>query len=55
MFIFILLILLYIFVIIFTVYIYTKIVEIEEDINTLYDSYSESIEKIIKSRGVYKC
>lgn len=45
---FLLLILLYFYNIIFSVYVFTKLVENDKDINILYDNYSKFIEKVYK-------
>jgi len=52
---FIIVILLYIYTIFATLYIFTKIVNIEHDIDTLYDSYSKAIENMIKEGAKRKC
>lgn len=47
---FFLFILLFLILVCFTVYFYTKIVELEDDIETLYSSYSKVLDNMIKQK-----
>lgn len=50
---FLILIILCFYNVFFTVYVFTKLIENDKDINTLYDNYSKSMEISIKE-GVNK-
>lgn len=52
---FIMIILLYIYVIFYTLYSFTKLINLEQDIESLYDNYSKAIENMIKEGAKRKC
>lgn len=55
---FILIVILFLVVCVLSIYTVYKILEIEKDIDTLYDNYSKEMEKLTKanlSRGIRVC